>query len=423
MKLLWAVSTVGTGHVYRNVEIARELRSLLGPLEVTWVSGGPAAEALSHEGACLDLLPVVPIPVRDGWLDVITFARNWLGCDRQSYSVSREIITRQRPDAVLADEVPSFALAARDFGLPAVYLTDLLAFDFARPFWRSAVFNLILALGGWMIDRAVRRAYEKLDLIVLLNHIGSVPASWRRWASMHCLITAPVARKTDALALSRDQVRRELGLTPAHRLIVVTVGGSDMGRHLVRTAGQAFAIIKQAMPEAALLVVLGSMIEAEACGVAPGDGVTIRQYEPDLVSYLAASDLVICNSGLSTLTEIALRAKVPTITSPIGSHWEQEANARAAAASGYAVKIDRARLNPRTLAQAAIGILTDAGRSQRMVEAARAIEDADAASIAAKGIADLLSRHSGGIRYAGLVNERCLDNERSEVGTNIAKKP
>lgn len=422
MKLLWAVSTVGTGHVYRDIEIAHELRSLLGPLEVTWVSGGPAAEVLLHEGQCLDLLPVVPIPVRDGWLDVITFARNWLSCDRQSHSISRQMIARIEPDAVLADEAPSFALAARDFGLPAIYLTDLLAFDLARPLWRNLVFNIILVFGGWTIDRAIRRAYEDLDLIILLNDVESLPAGWQRWASRHCLITAPVARKTDALTLSRDQVRRELGLTPAARLIVVTVGGSDMGRHLVRTAGQAFPTIKQAVPEAALLVVLGPVIEAESCGVAPGDGVIIRQYEPDLISYLAASDLVICTSGLSTLTEIALRAKVPTITSPIGSHWEQEANARAAAASGYAVKIDRARLNPKTLAQTAIGILTDAERSRRMVQAARAIEDRDAASVAAKGIADLLLRHGGGIRYAGLVDERSLDNERGEMGTDIANK-
>ncbi len=396
MKLLWAVSTVGTGHVFRNLEIARELEPFLRPLEVVWVSGGAAATALLQEVEGLDLLPPVPIPVRDGWLDVASLARNWLHNNQQSRAIASQLITTLQPDAVLADEVPGFALTARDFGIPAIYLTDLLAFDFARPLWRSVAFNLLIALGSWKINKDIRRTYEQLDLLVLLNDLDSMPPAWRRWASEHCLITGPVARR-NAVSASREQVRQQLGLRPEQKLILVTAGGSGASRHLIYTAGRAFGTIKRAVPNAVLLIVLGPAIEPESCGIEPDDGVMIRQYERELVAYLGASDLVICNSGLSTLTEIALAAKVPTITCPIGSHWEQQANARAAVSAGYAVRIDRARLNPESLARTAVEILTDVERSRQMIEAAQAIEDHGGAAVAARGIADVLSTPSLGI--------------------------
>jgi UDP-N-acetylglucosamine:LPS N-acetylglucosamine transferase len=105
---------------------------------------------------------------------------------------------------------------------------------------------------------------------------------------------------------------------------------------------------------------------------------------------MAASDLVICNAGLSTLTEIAQRAPTPTITSPLGSHWEQEDCARTAVRAGYAVSISRSRLTPATLAREAIDIVKDPARWQRMAQAARATPHTNGARLAAQAIADLL---------------------------------
>lgn len=393
MKLLWAVSTVGTGHVFRNLDIAKELRNLLGPLEITHVSGGPAADILAQEGAkCLNLLPPVAVPVRDGWLDLIGLARSWLEQDRQSQAVASRLIAELRPEAVLADEVPGFALAARDRAIPAIYLTDFLFVDFTRPYYRNVRFNIILAAAGWKLVRDVRRAYEAMDLMVLMNNADLLPVDWRRWAADHCLVVGPLARELSAGRLDRQELREELGLHQDDKLIVVTIGGGDSGLYLARVARQAFDNIPMSVPEARMLIVLGPAVDLESVRLEPGDGVMVRGYEPNLVTYMAASDLVICSAGFSTLAEIALRAKVPAITSPIGSHWEQQANAEAAAAAGYAVKIDRNKLNANSLAGAAIRILSDPRRWREMAQAAESIEDAGAARLAAEGIAEVILR-------------------------------
>jgi hypothetical protein len=49
MRILWAVSSVGKGHVVRDIAIAKQLERL-ADVEIDWIAPYPAAEFLESRG-------------------------------------------------------------------------------------------------------------------------------------------------------------------------------------------------------------------------------------------------------------------------------------------------------------------------------------------------------------------------------------
>lgn len=114
-KLVFVSGSVGLGHVQRDVRIARELLSLRDDVQILWLATDPATRVLAEEG--MTLLP----ECRDR--DVGTSVIESVAGDSQTvnmteilYRVRKEhrytqairiffdIVERERPDLVVADE-------------------------------------------------------------------------------------------------------------------------------------------------------------------------------------------------------------------------------------------------------------------------------------------------------------------------------
>ena len=111
-------------------------------------------------------------------------------------------------------------------------------------------------------------------------------------------------------ARSPQRVRRELSL--GHKpLVLVTVGGGGDGYQIIKTYLEMLAMHTEEVPYHSLLVTGPLMAENKRDALfriirraARHQPVTLLEFTPDLVSYMAAADLVVSMAGYNTVCEI-----------------------------------------------------------------------------------------------------------------------
>ena len=118
-------------------------------------------------------------------------------------------------------------------------------------------------------------------------------------------------------------------------------------------------------------------------------------YEHDLPTVLAAADLVICRSGATTVSELAVLG-VPAVLVPLpgapGDH--QTANARYHADAGGGVFFEDDRLKQGDLGDLVVLLLADPGKRRAMSVAASAASKPDAA----ERVAGIIAHHAASRR-------------------------
>ena len=119
----------------------------------------------------------------------------------------------------------------------------------------------------------------------------------------------------------REALRAELGYRPGERVCLVTVGGSGVGRHLLRLVADAFPQAEKRIPGLRMIAVTGPRLDP--AGFSVPDGVELRGYVPDLHRHLAACDLAVVQGGLTTTMEL-VAARRPFLYFPLGHHFEQQ---------------------------------------------------------------------------------------------------
>ncbi|NNE74216.1 MAG: UDP-N-acetylglucosamine--N-acetylmuramyl-(pentapeptide) pyrophosphoryl-undecaprenol N-acetylglucosamine transferase, partial [Acidimicrobiales bacterium] len=115
------------------------------------------------------------------------------------------------------------------------------------------------------------------------------------------------------------------------------------------------------------------------------------EYEHDMASVYAASDLVVCRSGATSVAELATTG-TPSILVPLpgapGDH--QTANAQALVECGGAQLIADAELDGARFVEAVDALLVQPARLEAMAAGAMSIARPDAAS----AVADLVVAHA-----------------------------
>ncbi len=151
------------------------------------------------------------------------------------------------------------------------------------------------------------------------------------------------------------EVRRELdaGDRP---LIVVTAGGGGDGYELLRAFLEARAL-RRTLAESHCLLVTGPLMARGKRGLlqqaSRAEHLTILEFTPDLISYLAAADLVVSMAGYNTVCE-ALSLNARLLLVPRNQpRVEQQIRAERLAALGLARVLLPEQLTARTLAHEA----------------------------------------------------------------------
>jgi len=204
----------------------------------------------------------------------------------------------------------------------------------------------------------------------------------------------PVRSEVRSLVGRSEEARRSLGLDD--RPLVVAFGGSLGARRLNR----AVVDLVEGWTSGAVVIrhVVGprGWSAGEQASECPA-GVDYRpvDYEHDLPTVLAAADLVICRSGATTVSELAVLG-VPAVLVPLpgapGDH--QTANARHHADAGGGVFFEDDRLKQGDLGDLVALLLADPGKRRAMSVAASAASKPDAA----ERVAGIIAHHAASRR-------------------------
>ncbi len=266
--------------------------------EVKMFSGGKASEFMRGQGVDADGIVEDPVPTiinGEMKLSALWYARSWVAL-RRTAGRTRRLFDDFRPDLVVGDEEFSGLILAGERGVTRVMVSDELKLGFGRT-WLSK--KIERRVDGWY-----RRLQDSVDLLVIPEE--GQDSGNRRYVG-------PIVRP---LTLAGPEVRARYGL-PGGRMVLLSLSGSGIGRHLLReTIGAVLGLDKDVV-----LVVTGNRGERVR-----RERVYDLGFVQDNQNLVAAADLVISTAGKSTIDEAAA-AGTPIIAIPIKDHAEQERNA------------------------------------------------------------------------------------------------
>lgn len=291
--LVFFTSPIGLGHATRDVAISRHLDDI----PKKFISGAGAYKFLSgYEFDADNLLRPPPFRIENGKLQSpLRWLFDYLSYYKECKRVSTKAIEKYRPRLVVGDEDFASLVIAQKEKIKTVLVTDILETKFAK-----GVGSIIEK----SMNRAMKGIIKKCDL-VLMPEDGQDHNNIVR--------VGPIVRDT---AESRQQLRKKYSFD--RKTIVVSIGGTDLGKFLIEKVVDAFKKIKL---DAELVIVSGPALHMRQ--------LPYRNlgFVSNLHEIIFASDLVISLAGKSTIDE-SRHYGTPGIFIPIHGHFEQEDNAR-----------------------------------------------------------------------------------------------
>jgi predicted glycosyltransferase len=284
----------GLGHLMRGLNLARAIRRQAPSADILFYARSASAESLCGREfrACID----TDAGGTSGWPDVVrTFA----------------------PDVVVYDTLlpsdPAQEPAAP--GARRVYVMRKVKAE-----KQAAIFaNAFL---------------DHVDL-VLIPHIRAEfghtlsPALHAKSA-----FVGPIVRLPEVA--SQDRLRAKYGIQPADFVLTSTVGGGGFTQQAEAFFAAVYAVqreLQPRLPRLRHLVIQGPHFGRPLPAL---PGLTVVEFEPDLIDLLALSDLVLAEGGYNTVNEIRV-AKTPAVFLPSSRNLDdQEERVRALEAQGLA---------------------------------------------------------------------------------------
>lgn len=347
MRLLIAGGGTG-GHIYPALAVARSLRARPDGAELHWLGG--------HRGLEASIVPAAGIPLRRLAL-------------RSLRSVEMDVHAVTDPLRLVASVPQATAILAAD--RPAAIFTT--GGYVAVPVLLAAAplgIPVVLWDGNVVPGRAVRMTARLAD--VLAVSFGATCATLAGASGGRpCYVTGTPIR--DTREVDREAARRRLGIADGVRVLLI-FGGSQAVRRFNAAVADA---LPRLVERVAVVHVTGDSGYAAALAGREALPSDLRaRYQPhpflrdDMLTALAAADLVVGRAGSSTLAE-ATALGLPMVVVPYPhAAGHQRANAHELVEAGAARLVEDEAFDADALLEAA-AILDDPARHLAMSAAAR----------------------------------------------------
>ncbi len=369
-RVLWLSSPIGLGHIQRDLAIARRLRELHPDVSVDFLAANPADRVVEHWGERLH--PATRLMHNDsahfeGWAgdhELHAFNALWDMDENMAanFMTFADVVERERYDLWVGDEGWDLDYYLHENpelkAAPYAFLTDFVGMLPMRDDPGSTEFRRAWEKNAENVDH-LRLHPDVRDLSLLVGDeedvldrdFGPDLPNMRQWAREHFRFSGYTYHFDPGAYRDRGALRQALGFRDDERVILVSVGGTRAGRHLLRKCAEAFALIADAVPEARMLLVTGPRLEENAVPrVHPR--LDVRAFVPDLFRHHAAVDLAIVQGGLTTTMELAA-VRTPFLYFPLRNHFEQNFHvARRLDRLGAGIRMDYDRTRVEDLAQA-----------------------------------------------------------------------
>jgi pimeloyl-ACP methyl ester carboxylesterase/predicted glycosyltransferase len=345
-RALYLSSPIGLGHARRDLAVADELRKLHPDLEVEWLTQHPVSALLESRGEFVH--PAAAHLANESAhfegesaehdLHAFYALRNMDEILVHNFGVFHDLLAENRYDLVVGDEawdVDFFLHENPELKHTSfVWMTDFvgmlpMADGDAREAFLTSEFNAEMIEQVARFRRIRDRSIfvgDPYDLVPDL--LGPELPSVSEWTQANFDFAGYVTGFDPVDASERLRLRAAFGWKPDERVCVVSVGGTAVGRPLLRKVIDAYALARRQVPELRMVVVAGPRIEPESLvgGQAP-EGLEVRAFVPDLYRYLAACDLGIVQGGLTTCMELTANQR-PFLYFPLAHHFEQNFHVR-----------------------------------------------------------------------------------------------
>jgi pimeloyl-ACP methyl ester carboxylesterase/predicted glycosyltransferase len=343
-RALYVSSPIGLGHAWRDVAIARELRTLVPDLQIEWLAQEPVTRVLEAEGEYIhpasEQLASEAMHIdsesRDHELNAFETYRRMDEILVANFMLFHDVVEEEEYDLWIGDEAweldyflhenPECKRAAY------VWLTDFVGW---LPMMEGGEPEAVLTAdyNAEMIEQIERypRVRDRAIFIgnpedVVPDRFGPALPGIRDWTEEHFTFAGHVSGFDRASSDGeRNAVRAELGFGEDERVCIVSAGGSGVGEHLLRRVIDAHAVAAKRVPGLRTIVVAGPRIAPEV--LRHPDGVEVVGYVHDLQRHLAVCDLAVVHGGLATTMELTA-ARRPFMYFPLKHHFEQQLHVR-----------------------------------------------------------------------------------------------
>jgi hypothetical protein len=364
-RVLYVSSSIGMGHVSKDMAIARELRRAQPGTEIFWLAGHPASDVLRNAGE--NVIPEVERWIgasaiaerctHHGQLNLVRYVYRSFPAWAVNMRLFRSALKSYDIDVAIGNEawevdIPLVMGILRP-RIPFVMIFDFVGVDTMTP-------NLLDRLGATILNAMWaqdRRVYDgHMHSAIFIGEIDDVPAKpfgWRlpdrrQHARDYYHFVGHVINFRPEEYADRAALRRRLGYEEGP-LIVCSVGGTSIGRDLLELCGRAFFPLRERLPGVHMVLVCGPRLQAESVQVP--NGVEVREFVPRLYEHYACCDVAVVQCGASSTTELSA-LRTPFIYFPIDGHFEQEAVAGRLARYGVGKRMSLKHTTPEALAAA-----------------------------------------------------------------------
>jgi predicted glycosyltransferase len=288
----------GLGHLVRGLNIAREVRALDPTADIRFYTRGTAAPALvGGEFDC--------VVERDP--DALV---EW---DR--------LVADHRPDVVVDDTLLRDEGGALPEGVRRAYVMRK-----SRGERHAAI--------------VASELLARVDVVIVPHTEAEFGHPLPEALRARSVFAGPIIRRPTAAGAQRARAR--YGAQRGAFLLVSTAGGggfADTAAQLFATATAAHRRLAERMPDLRHVVVRGPNFTGEIKAL---PGMTVVDFESEMVDLLAAADLVLAEGGYNTVNELRL-ARTPAVFVPgARAYDDQEERVAALAARGSAAIADGA---------------------------------------------------------------------------------
>ena len=339
-RVLFLSSPIGLGHIQRDVAIAKALRARYPDATVDFLAADPADRVVRHLGERLH--PATRLLLNESahvesWAsdhELHAFNALW-DMDEimaANFMVFADVVEAEDYDLWVGDEGWDLDYYLHENpGLkraPYVFITDFIGVLPMREDRSSTEFRRAWEKNDENIDH-LRLHPDVRDLSIMVGdeadvldrEFGPDLPNMRQWAREHFQFSGYTYHFDPAAYRDRAALRRRLGYRDGERVILVSVGGTRAGRHLLRKCAEAFAGVAGQLPDTRMVLVAGPRLDPRELPAHPR--LEVRPYVPDLYEHHAAVDLAIVQGGLTTTMELAA-FQTPFFYLPLRNHFEQQ---------------------------------------------------------------------------------------------------
>ncbi|MGG6269331.1 glycosyltransferase family protein [Leptolyngbya sp. AN03gr2] len=349
--LVYSHDAFGLGNIRRMLAICEHLLDTIPNLTILLLSGSPMLQGFRIPKN----LDYIKLPcLNRGTTGKI--AAKYLGMDADETVKLRSKLIRSaaasfKPDLVLVDKKP--------YGIQNELMPMLNYLKAAQPkpkmvlLLRDILDAPEVTIADWQkhgFDQTVEEFYDRL-LIVGTPEVFDFCKAYQlpsniAYKSRYCGYLG-----RSAGSKSRAEVRQELGVGECDRLIVVTPGGGEDGYPIVNaflqgTAAKMFRSLVICGPEMPSPQKQSLYQTAEKLPLAE-----MREFSDDLMSYLAAADVVVAMGGYNTICEVLSAGRRAVIVPRVKPSQEQIVRTNCMARFGFFDAIEPDQLTPEKVSQ------------------------------------------------------------------------